>query len=270
MKLKLVKIKAASLVMIMLFNIICSSLVFAEGNSVYGQDAENAIMRKKLFVTSSTKNNLNDYLEIAENLTSEHMELVTEVFKTPNKFIYEKLTYNDSNVLLFKTSKSNVNISVTDDLIEVIEQVNESEFLVNGKLIEFHISYEESLPYSTRDWVEINDPGGSWNLVESGWYYYDVSTNFATVSYGVLISIISAAIGGPAGLAISIAAVLGAGAYDILSNSNQGKSYVKEYEHQTLPTIYKKYISIDYVYYDSAWEYMGTETTYYTWIPGGQ
>lgn len=263
------KILVLLLAVLVVFNVSTSALVYANGNFSNNFDVVSQINGESLFVTRSMKNQLNKNLNEAYYLSNSNKDIVHKVFNNPNRYIIENGSYNDSSVMLFTTPKANINISVTDGLIEVVEKISDSEFLINGKLLVFNLSYEEESAIRTSGWVEIGDPGGNWRYLKAGYYNYNVSGSFATVSFGVLISVISSTVGGPAGLALSISASIAAGLYTVLANSNIGRSYVVEYEHQTLPTIYKKYISNNYASYNGGYTLLGSSTTYYTWIPGG-
>lgn len=213
---------------------------------------------------------LETMLADAEYLSKENKELVKETFGKPNYYIIESIRKNNTEVALFNTPADDITIAITDGHIEVIEQINELKFLINGDPLTFEYTYEEINDISPMGWYETGNPGGPWSWVAGGYHNYRFSKAIRYLSIGAMATFISAAIGGPAApiVALNISFLIGGAANEYLSSSI-ARSLISEYRHSNLPNLYRYFHSSDSIYYKNSYQWVGTTTTYLAWVPGG-
>lgn len=214
-------------------------------------------------------NELMSILENANYLPVQHKALVSRTFEESDFYLIDSFKDKSIEVALYSTIDPNIIIAVTNGHIEVVEKIDDYKFLINDQLLTVEVTIDNTPPITIKGWEEISNPGGGWTYVRSKSYNFIFDKPIKNFSIGALTAVISYVIGGPAGLALSIAMVIGGAVNELLLSSSVAKSDIKEYEHKTNPNLYKRYDAVNYIKYDNEYVKVGSKTTYYTWVPGG-
>ncbi|MEN2465306.1 hypothetical protein [Ornithinibacillus sp. JPR2-1] len=175
--------------------------------------------------------------------------------------------------MILSSDNKDTFVAITDEIVEVVKQVGENEFLINGEKHHFELTISDgpSSPISTS--ITFND-----RIIQptevgtmSTWEYYDTKyvnvnakRNFDTYTYSALGGILGTLMAAALGMTIigGIVASLGAGmAYNYAASekypTNVGYSEVWIYTKGIHPLWTKKAVSLDHAVYKGKNVYLG-------------
>lgn len=213
-------------------------------------------------------------LDTAKNngdLSQANKQIAMKSLKNIDKnLIYAGITDGEKNIIL-GTDNKDIFVAITDEIIDVVEQVGEFEFLINGELNRFEVTIsDDSVNKQKLSDNEYNVMADTWIYKSSKTINVNAQRNFSTYAAstlgGILGTIMGTALGFGAGGVIGASIGLAA-AYNYVASSdyptNVGKSTVYTYRNGNYPTSRYKFVSYDYAIYKGTEKYLGVSTSYH-------
>ncbi|GIN64000.1 hypothetical protein J27TS8_39930 [Robertmurraya siralis] len=222
-----------------------------------------------------------------KDLSKKKKEIINKVIANQKKY----LSYADINegntVIILNTEESNTQVAITNDIVEVVEQVDANTFLINDEKHHFEYSFttEESNQaalgeveiQSSDGWIKVSSRKGPWSFISGKWVNVNAQRDFHTYSAGAFGSILATIMATGLGIPVAGGVALGIGvssAYAYVASTNTptnvGKSYVSEFRNGTTIFADKRIWSSDYVVYKAKDIHLGiTETFYYRCVGCG-
>ncbi|PYZ95944.1 hypothetical protein CR205_16340 [Alteribacter lacisalsi] len=208
-------------------------------------------------------------------LSADNQRLVEEVSENPDVHLEKAAYVNGEEIIIYSTPDSDVKVASTEGYAEVVEQIDEKTFLINGErhTVEHKnkdvkkdssASDENVAPLSS--WTEISNPGGPWVSVSTGWTDLHFNNAIGTYSTGTLAIIIGSLVPSVWGL------VVGIGVASMLissnfTNSSAAKVYRVNYEHGDAPQVYRQTSFHSYAVWEGQDHFLGIDREYYSWSP---
>ena len=220
-----------------------------------------------------------EFINLSE-LSRVDQALVREVTKNPESYLVVAEVVLDQVVLIYETSDPNVMIAVTDDHVDVIEQIAEYTFLINGEKFVFEVTIEgEHSPAHVfgcccsvhpwdppmQWWHSTNPPRNvaySWTFVRTQTRTLSSSTVFADMATATLASIAARLLWGGqflASAATSIAAVLIQSAF----RTTEARLVTRYYNHRT-SNFHRREVIRSYPVVSGSPVFAGTTWHYFT------
>ena len=172
---------------------------------------------------------------------------------------------------IFKTEDENTWISLSEQQLDCVTHISQSEFKINGKIYKFEVN-EENINYESATqsgWTEINyNPASSWSYEGYKTIYPKAEDNIWDFSVGVISIILGHLCGGIpyAGVMIGITALI-LSAIDF-HGYPPSATKINRYTY-TSGWLYRKTNLYCYSEWDGNYEYLGLETHYFTKSIGG-
>ncbi len=215
-----------------------------------------------------------DKAKNSKKLSKENKKIANESLENAeSELVYADIAEGEKNIIL-GTDNPKTFVAVTDENIEVIEQVGDTEFLMNGELHQFEVTIinepNGTLPALTNEFEGENSGGisteasSAWTFIGSTWVNVNSQRNFNTYSasaLGTVIAGILATVGGVGFWGVTLAS-LGVGmAYNYVASSeyptNVGRSHVFRYKRGVSPLRDYRTKSYDYAVYYGKTIYLG-------------
>lgn len=214
-----------------------------------------------------------------KKLSKENKKIANDSLKNiEDNFLYAEIHDGVKSIIL-GTGDAKTFVAVTDDNIEVVQQLSEQEFLINGESHQFEITITESdiqptdislseLEVMNSDEVSIQN-SRTWTFVGASWINVNAQRAFHTYtasSLGTVITSVLLTFAGVVFWKVTVAS-LGVGiAYNYVASSeyptNVGKSHIYRYSRGISPLRDYKTHSQDYAVYQGRNVFLGTSYTY--------
>lgn len=210
----------------------------------------------------------------SKKLSKENKKIANESLdNSESNLVYADIAEGEKNIIL-NTDDPKTFVAVTDENIEVVEQVGDSEFLMNGELHQFEVTIinDVSEPLtSLASGFEGENSGEistqattAWTFIGSTWINVNAARDFHTYSASGLGSVLAgiiATVGGVGFWGVTVAS-LGVGmAYNYIASSeyptNTGRSHVYRYKRGVSPLTDYRTKSYDYAVYYGKSIYLG-------------
>lgn len=244
--------------------LVTSLLLVTQG--VCWADAANKILTEKEELVALLEIGFVDY----DEPDLRDSQVLQEVMKDPEKYLYlhEKSPFGE--VYLFNTEDENCTIAVTDGKVEIVRYLGEDRFSINGEVTRASSNVIRN-DVEPSGWEPGNDPGGSYGNCSSYYRDYDLEKPIMDYTIGALSAVIGALIGGGVGTALGfyVASQFITYCANNLVDTNEGQSYITECKHLTNPNLYKRVKSRNSLMINGSSKPVGTVTKYLHWIPGG-
>lgn len=257
------------LVSALMFNMLLPTISFASN------EQSNNVMNR---INNLPKNERSSLAYALENknyanisvLSTSQKNLIAETTANPEKYLNNAEVVAGQSVLIYNTDDENVKIGYTDGYIEVVENLGEGTFLINGEKHTFKYEFIEDksvnedviTPMST--WVQIShNPGGTFSSSSAGWHNIHAENAFVNYTVSALAIVVALFVKPLAGAMISVAAMLIASTY---SNTSVAKVYKTSWNHNT--NLYRMETLMVYAVYQGSDHYLGWEERFYTYVPG--
>ncbi|MFC3210665.1 hypothetical protein [Planomicrobium okeanokoites] len=286
------------LVVAMLFSVSTPAFANTKESNVF-KGIENFSVEKEVKLKKAIQNTK---FKNQSEQSAANQRLISKTTNNPE----ENLEYADvvegQTVLVYKTSE-NKKVAVTDDFVEIVEQVDENTFLING--VEHNIEYTYEEEFSTGSDFTVNDsskelvdekdfyandssigtlattnysgfsvipnPGGTWNRVSSGYHNVYLENKIGSYTVAGLSAVIGFVIGGVLGNVYGAVAgfIAGIALGSQYTNSSTARAFIVHYERSSLPAFYKKTGTSAYAMWNGSPKYLGFKAHYYSKSIGG-
>lgn len=294
------KILSLILVTIMLFSVSTPALADEKGSSVF-KEIENLSPQKETKLKSAIQNK--KFKNFSKQSLADQ-KLISQTTINPDSNLEYADVVEDKTVLVYKTKDNKKKIAVTDDFVEVVEQKDETTFLING--VEHTVKYTytegESLPvdgvvssdtsktpiakedFSTDSssigtlastnysgFSVIPNPGGTWIKVSSGYHNVYLENAIKTYTVAGLSAVIGFVLGATLGSVYGAVAgfVAGIALGSQYTNSSVARAFIVHYKRSSLPDFYKKTGTSAYAMWNGSPKYLGFKAHYYSKSIGG-
>lgn len=192
-------------------------------------------------------------------------------------FIKETIINVKDNVLLDEESKfgrsviiqsptEHTVIAVQDSQVDIVTKVEDDSYIINGERIEIQVGDVDGM--ETNGWEEGSNPGGSW-VPDGGMIKRNIALENTLKSF--TSAVLAAVLGGGLATVPAVAYAIAVNFHGFTSTYPEASVVYVElqyYQHATSPRLYRKAISQDYIKYNGSYKWVGSTTTYLTWIPG--
>lgn len=208
-------------------------------------------------------------LETADNnreLSEENKQIAEKSMENIDEsLIYADIKDGEKNIIL-GTDSENTFVAITDDIIDVVEQIGPYDFLINGERHHFEVVISDGT--DSNQGIPVSLASDNWTLISDRWVNVNAQRNFDTYTASTLGGILGAIIGSVFGLGFAGGIAMSAGvsiAYNYAASSkyptNVGKSRLRTYKKGRSPLTTYKMVSQDYAVYKGKNVYLGTSTT---------
>lgn len=260
------------LISILMFNMLLTTFAFASDGQ--NNNATNKIKNLSKTERSSLEYALENknYKNISE-LSNLQKNLIAETTANPEKYLANAEVIDGQSVLIYNTDNDNVKLGYTDGYVEIVQDLGDGVFLINGEKHTFKYEFIEDTDSSENEeiitpmstWVELSSkPSGTFTSYYAGWHNIHAENNFANLTIAGLAIIIGYYVKPLAGVLISTAATLIASSY---SNTSVAKVYKTSWQHDSY--IYRMETYMVYAVYQGNDHYLGWEEKFFTYVPGG-
>lgn len=212
-------------------------------------------------------------------ISKKNKEIIFKAMADEKNLYYADIN-KENTVIILNTEHSNTQVAITDDIVEVIEQVDVNTFLINDEKHHFEVTFTPVVSnqaltadvelQSSDGWVQVSSRQGPWTWQSASWVNVNAERNFHTYTAGAFGSIMGyyLAIGlvlTPGGALVAGIALSAAYAYVASTNypTNVGKSYVSFHRNGTSSFADKRVWSSDYAIYNGKDIYLGLAETFY-------
>lgn len=252
------------LVALLIFNIASPVHAFQTENSV---KMKNLDKKEQQIIVKHLKSLKPETAKNSKELSKENQKIASESLENiESNLVYADINEGEKNIIL-GTADAKTFVAVTNEIIEVVEQVGEYEFLINGESHRFEVTVTDAVDLSKFEDVnsgEISTQSKAWIFIGSTWVNVNAQRNFHTYTVSALGTVIASLIGKIAGASfwgVTLAS-LGVGmAYNYAASSeyptNVGRSHVYRYYRGISPLRDYMTRSFDYAVYQGRDVYLG-------------
>lgn len=261
-------------------------LLFSITTPAFAQESEDVLTGKMNNLSTTEKRSITDHIEkfevkTAENnkeLSKENKQIASKSMKNIEKnLVFAEVKDGEKNIILSTDNKKTF-VAITDKTIDVVEQVGEYDFLINGERNHFEVTISDGsednqklFGESMGETIQTDKAQtmASWKYKASKWVNINAQRNFSTYTAsalgGILGTIMASALSW--GTLASVGASLGVGmAYNFVAASqyptNVGKSHLYYYEQGRSPLTDYKVRSLDYAVYKGSNKFLGSTVRY--------
>lgn len=231
------------------------------------KEQQSIVKHLKSLKTETARNSM--------ELSKENKKIARESLKNiESNLVYADINEGEKNIIL-GTADAKTFVAVTNEIIEVVEQVGEYEFLINGESHRFEVTVTDAVDLSepsyslTSEFEDINSgeisiQSTGWTYRGSSWVNINAQRDFHTYTVSALGSVIAAVLGAVAGVGFWGVTLAGLGvgmAYNFVASSqyptNVGKAHVYRYDRGISPLRDYKTRSYDYAVYQGRNVFLG-------------
>lgn len=280
LKINLFKIIVVGLIAILIFN--TASPAFADNQN----RKEGAFPRVLDNLSKTDKHVIEKHLKTFnvktavnyEELSKENEQIAREALGNIEKNLIHAGIKNGEKSIILRSDNKDTFVAITDKIVEVVKQVDEYDFLINGEKHHFEVTISDvpvnspispSITFNDRNIQSSEVSLMSWNYHSFKSVNVNAQRNFHTYTAsalgGILGTIMALALGWTivGGIVASLAVGM---AYNYAASSqyptNVGKSNIYIYTKGKQPLWSKKVVSYDYAIYYGSPRYLGTTTRY--------
>ena len=240
---------------------------------------------EKAFIMGELSNfDVEDYASNIDELSDVNRQIVNDTLKKVdlgNGEIFADISENGEMLVIAQTEKENTTVNITDNLVEVVEQVDQDTYKINGETNDFEVTISGLKTNSEGPSAMVSPDGSSGDvqaLAADGWVEISYRSGPWTYLYAdridvnaerVLSSYSASVIGGIVGAAVAAGSGFGWFA-GIAYSAGAGIAYTFAASDEYPTNVGIVYLTADrrnrsraYAVYQGDNIYLGTDYTYY-------
>lgn len=199
-------------------------------------------------------------------------DFVSFVLNNPEKYLMYSNVVDSYNISIYEYDQ-NTKVTVTNGKVEIIKQLSETLFEVNGEPVEFKITTEDDYlinlqqsDFGTLGWSNGSVPVSDWIYSTQYTRNIEATKTFISFTVGTLAAFIQTFFPVYGFAAASAATIIRFG----MASSNVARIVVNVYESRSAPRLYRRLFVRNYVRgYDGIFASAGNNEITQSWVPGG-